>query len=62
MVPKAAVCAQFFWPSEVLSSDDCRGLVNDDENDQAANVVVFDVIRGRSGLVTPVKRRGREYA
>jgi len=34
-----------FAPTEVLSSDFCRGLVADDENDQAATGDAFDVLR-----------------
>ena len=33
-----------FKPTEVLSSDFCRGLVSDDENSQAATKVAFEVL------------------
>jgi protein phosphatase len=33
---KSTFAANHFLPTEVLSSDFCRGLVSDDENDQAA--------------------------
>src|SRR6476619_6410720 len=33
-----------FLPTEVLSSDFCRGLVSDDENEQAATKDAFDVL------------------
>jgi len=33
-----------FRPTEVLSSDFCRALVSDDENDQAATADAFDVL------------------
>ena len=33
-----------FGPFEVISSDFCRGLVADDENDQAASADAFDVL------------------
>ena len=33
---KSTFARKHFLPTEVLSSDDCRGLVSDDENDQAA--------------------------
>ncbi len=33
-----------FLPTEVLSSDYCRGLVSDDENDQGATGDAFDVL------------------
>jgi protein phosphatase len=34
-----------FLPTEVISSDFCRGLVSDDENDQGATGDAFDVLR-----------------
>ena len=36
--------ASHFLPTEVLSSDFCRGLVADDENDQAATNDAFEVL------------------
>ena len=33
-----------FGPTEVISSDFCRGLVADDENDQSATVEAFDLL------------------
>ncbi len=33
---KSTFARRHFLPSEVLSSDYCRGLVSDNENDQAA--------------------------
>ncbi len=33
---KSTFARKHFKPTEVLSSDYCRGLVSDDENDQAA--------------------------
>ena len=33
-----------FKPSEVISSDFCRGLVSDDENDQSATNAAFDLL------------------
>lgn len=41
---KSTFAQQHFRPTEVLSSDDCRGLVSDDENDQAATRDAFDVL------------------
>lgn len=41
---KSTFARQHFLPSEVLSSDYCRGLVSDDENDQAATTDAFDVL------------------
>jgi protein phosphatase len=41
---KSTFAAERFLPTEVLSSDFCRGLVSDDENDQAATKDAFEVL------------------
>ena len=41
---KSTFAKKHFLPSEVLSSDFCRFLVSDDENDQAATNDAFDVL------------------
>ena len=41
---KSSFAARHFRATEVLSSDACRGLVSDDENDQAATAAAFDVL------------------
>jgi protein phosphatase len=41
---KSTFAARHFRPTEVLSSDFCRGLVSDDENDQAATPDAFAVL------------------
>src|SRR5258708_1859447 len=41
---KSTFARKHFRPSEVLSSDFCRGLVSDDENDQAATQAAFEVL------------------
>jgi protein phosphatase len=41
---KSTFAARHFLPTEVISSDFCRGLVSDDENDQAATGDAFDVL------------------
>jgi len=41
---KSSFARKHFLPTEVLSSDFCRGLVSDDENDQAATNDAFDVL------------------
>lgn len=41
---KSTFAKRHFLPTEVLSSDYCRGLVSDDENDQAATKDAFDVL------------------
>jgi protein phosphatase len=42
---KSAFAAAHFKPTEVISSDFCRGLVADDENDQSATPEAFEVLR-----------------
>ena len=41
---KSTFARKHFKPTEVLSSDWCRGLVSDDENSQAATPDAFDVL------------------
>lgn len=41
---KSTFARKHFLPTEVLSSDYCRGLVSDDENDQTATKDAFDVL------------------
>src|SRR5215469_16028980 len=41
---KSSFARAHFKPTEVLSSDFCRGLVSDDENDQAATNDAFAVL------------------
>jgi protein phosphatase len=41
---KSSFARKHFRPTEVLSSDFCRGLVSDDENSQAATNDAFDVL------------------
>ncbi|MDX6234487.1 MAG: hypothetical protein QOH68_3595 [Nocardioidaceae bacterium] len=41
---KSTFAAKHFKPTEVISSDFCRGLVADDENDQAATKDAFEVL------------------
>jgi protein phosphatase len=41
---KSSFARAHFRPTEVLSSDFCRGLVSDDENNQAATNDAFDVL------------------
>lgn len=57
---KSTFARTHFKPTEVVSSDFCRGLVADDENDQSATSDAFDVLhyivgtRLRRGLLTVV--------
>jgi protein phosphatase len=46
---KSTFAAEHFAPHEVLSSDFCRGLVGDDENDQAVTADAFDVLHYIAG-------------
>ena len=41
---KSSFARAHFRPTETLSSDGCRGLVSDDENDQAATKDAFEVL------------------
>src|SRR6267154_5009138 len=41
---KSSFARKHFLPTEVLSSDFCRGLVSDDENSQAATKDAFEVL------------------
>lgn len=41
---KSSFARTHFKPTEVLSSDYCRGLVSDDENDQASTKEAFEVL------------------
>jgi protein phosphatase len=67
---KSSFARTHFRPTQVLSSDACRGMVADDENDQAATPAAFDVLHhiaatwlraGRLTVVdaTNVKREDR---
>jgi protein phosphatase len=42
---KSTFAAKHFAATEVVSSDYCRGLVSDDENDQAVSADAFDLAR-----------------
>jgi protein phosphatase len=42
---KSTFAARHFRPTEIISSDRCRGLVSDDETDQAATADAFDLVR-----------------
>jgi protein phosphatase len=41
---KSSFARAHFLPTEIISSDFCRGLVSDDENDQAATIDAFEVL------------------
>lgn len=46
---KSTFARRHFKPTEVISSDFCRGLVADDENDQSATRDAFDVLHHIAG-------------
>ncbi len=46
---KSTFARAHFTATEVISSDFCRGLVSDDENDQAATADAFDVLHYIAG-------------
>ncbi|MEU6986079.1 polynucleotide kinase-phosphatase [Streptomyces sp. NPDC046324] len=46
---KSTFARRHFKPTEVISSDFCRGLVADDENDQSASKDAFDVLHYIAG-------------
>ena len=51
---KSTFARAHFKPTEVISSDFCRGLVADDENDQSATPAAFELLRFIAG--TRLKR------
>ncbi len=57
---KSHFARKHFTPTQVVSSDFCRGVVSDDENDQSASGDAFDLLhyivakRLRRGLLTVV--------
>ncbi|GGV06979.1 polynucleotide kinase-phosphatase [Streptomyces litmocidini] len=46
---KSTFARRHFKPTEIISSDFCRGLVADDENDQSASKDAFDVLHHIAG-------------
>lgn len=57
---KSSFAKKFFKRTEILSSDECRALVSDDENNQAATKDAFEVLyyiaekRLKNGLLTVI--------
>lgn len=57
---KSSFAKKHFKKTEILSSDECRGLVSDDENNQAATQDAFEVLyyiagkRLKNGLLTVI--------
>ncbi|MFF4187493.1 polynucleotide kinase-phosphatase [Streptomyces sp. NPDC001691] len=54
---KSTFARRHFRPTEVISSDFCRGLVADDENDQSASGDAFDVLHYITGKRLAAGRR-----
>ncbi|MBS0296796.1 MAG: polynucleotide kinase-phosphatase [Proteobacteria bacterium] len=46
---KSSFAAKHFKPTEVISSDRCRGLVCDDENDQSVSADAFELVAEIAG-------------
>ena len=46
---KSTFARRHFRPTEILSSDACRGMVSDDENDQSVTRDAFEVLRFVAG-------------
>lgn len=42
---KSTFARRYFKPTEIISSDFCRGLVSDDENDQTVTKEAFDLLQ-----------------
>ncbi|GGO70818.1 polynucleotide kinase-phosphatase [Nonomuraea cavernae] len=65
---KSTFAARHFRPTQVISSDFCRGLVSDDENDQSATPAAFELLhhivgtRLSRGLLTVVDATNVQYA
>lgn len=47
---KSTFARKHFLPTEIVSSDTCRGLVSDDENDQSATPAAFQLLNFIIGL------------
>src|ERR1700761_3985768 len=68
---KSSFARRHFLPTEVISSDYCRALVADDENDQSATPDAFELVhaiaakrlaRRRGGVGAPkVRREARKH-
>ncbi|MCC9705071.1 polynucleotide kinase-phosphatase [Streptomyces sp. MNU76] len=54
---KSTFARRHFEPTEIISSDFCRGLVSDDENDQSATKDAFDVLHYIAGKRLAAGRR-----
>jgi len=65
---KSTFARQHFQQTEIISSDYCRGLVSDDENNQAATADAFEVLhfiaakRLAAGKLTVIRTFSRKAA
>ncbi|CAB1055890.1 Putative phosphatase [Olavius sp. associated proteobacterium Delta 1] len=41
---KSTFASKYFLPTEIVSSDSCRGMISDDENDQTITSEAFDLV------------------
>jgi protein phosphatase len=55
---KSTFASRWFSPTEVISSDACRGLIADDPNDQSVSSDAFEVVR----LIVEKRLKGRRLA
>lgn len=55
---KSTFAARWFAPTEIVSSDACRGLVADDPNDQGVSADAFDLVR----FIAEKRLKGRRLA
>lgn len=46
---KSSFAARWFKPTEIVSSDRCRGLVSDDDNDQSVSADAFELVATIAG-------------
>jgi protein phosphatase len=53
---KSFFAQRHFLPTEVISSDKCRGLVSDNENDQSVTAEAFDLLHKIAGMRLDGKR------
>lgn len=53
---KSTFAARHFRPTEIVSSDTCRALVSDDEADQSASAVAFELVHLITGKRLAARR------
>ncbi|MER8368343.1 polynucleotide kinase-phosphatase [Mesorhizobium sp. M1378] len=55
---KSTFAAKHFLPTEIISSDQCRALISDDETDQDVSADAFDLVREIAGKRLKHRRLG----